>query len=411
MDEAPTSTGAPVDVVGIDPGGWPALDDGARTVLAAADVVLGSTRQLALLPAAVTATRVAWPSPMLPALDALLAEHAGRRVAVLASGDPMQHGVGATLADRLGAARLRVHPRPSSTQLACARLGWAVHDVAVVSTLTQPADAVVAHLAPGRRVAVLVPSAAGVAAVAAVLRDRGWAGSTVVALSDLGGPAEQVAAGTAADPPSAGSDLVVVAVECAADPGTAALGLAAGLPDAAYDHDGQLTKRDLRATALARLAPSPGELLWDVGAGAGSVGVEWMRAHPSCRTIAVERDPVRAARVSANAAALGVPRLRVVEGSAPAALADLPAPDAVFVGGGATAPGLLDRCWAALRPGGRLVVHAVTLESVEVVQARQRAHGGELTRVQVEHAEPLGGFTVWRPALAVVQLAARKETT
>ncbi|MGB3284767.1 precorrin-6Y C5,15-methyltransferase (decarboxylating) subunit CbiT, partial [Mycolicibacter algericus] len=182
-------------------------------------------------------------------------------------------------------------------------------------------------------------------------------------------------------------------------------GWTAGLPDDAYDHDGQLTKRDLRACALARLAPAPGQLLWDVGAGAGSVGIEWMRAHPSCRAIAVEADQTRAQRISGNARKLGVPALRVVNGRAPAALADLPAPDAVFIGGGLSRPGLLAACLTALGSGGRLVAHGVTLETETQLAAAYREHGGELSRIQVEHAEPLGTFTGWKPARAVTQWA------
>ena len=181
-----------------------------------------------------------------------------------------------------------------------------------------------------------------------------------------------------------------------------------GLPDEAYDHDGQLTKRHVRAATLAALAPAPGELLWDVGGGAGSVAIEWMRTHPSCRAVTVERDPVRAARIAANAERLGVPGLRVHTGAAPAALAGLPTPDAVFVGGGLTAPGLLDACWAALPPGGRLVANTVTLESEALLAERHHRHGGELVRLSVAHAAPVGGFTGWRQAMPVTQWAVRK---
>ena len=397
-----------LDVVGIGADGWRGLADDARRAVRDAEVLLGSTRQLALLPADVPGRRVAWPSPLLPALQPLLTQHAGRRVCVLASGDPMLHGIGATLARLLGPDRLRVHPYPSSVSLACARLGWPEQDAVVVNLLSQPADVLAAQLAPGRRALVLVPVGAAVPDVCEVLRRNGFGPSTVVVLADLGGDAEKVLAGTANAPPSSSSDLTVVAVECVAAPGARVLATVPGLPDDAFDSDGQLTKRDLRASALARLAPRPGELLWDVGAGAGSVGIEWSRHHPSCRAIAVEQDPTRAARLAANARRLGVPALRVVQEQAPESLTELPEPDAVFVGGGVSVPGVLEASWERLRPGGRIVVHAVTRESESVVSRWYDMAGGELTRVQVEHAAPLGSFTVWRPALAVVQWYAVK---
>jgi precorrin-6Y C5,15-methyltransferase (decarboxylating) len=242
--------------------------------------------------------------------------------------------------------------------------------------------------------------------VAAMLVQDGYGDSPVTVLGDLGSSSESRLDGTAAGWATAEAPaLNVVCVEVVAGPDTRVLSTLPGLPDEAFESDGQLTKRDLRALALSRLAPVPGELLWDVGAGAGSVGVEWLRSHPRCRTVAVEAVPERAERVRRNAHRLGVPALDVRLGSAPDALADLPEPDAVFVGGGATAPGVLEACWDRLRPGGRLVVHAVTLETEAAVVAWHGSVGGELTRVAVEHAEPLGSFTGWRPARPVVQWA------
>jgi len=397
-----------LDVVGIGADGWRGLPEDARAAVRDAEVLLGSTRQLALLPAGVPGRRVAWPSPLLPALQPLLEEHAGRRVCVLASGDPMFHGIGATLARVVGAERMRVHAHPSSVSLACARLGWPAQDVVVVNLLSQQADVLAAHVASGRRLLALVPSSTAVTDVCEVLRANGFGPSTVVVLADLAGDAEQVWAGSADAPPPSTSDLAVVAIDCVAAPGTRVLATVPGLPDDAFDNDGQLTKRDLRASAIARLAPHPGELLWDVGAGAGSVGIEWSRHHPSCRAVAVEQDPARAERLAGNARRLGVPGLSIVRGEAPGSLAGLPRPDAVFVGGGVSVPGVLDVGWRALRPGGRIVVHAVTRESEAVVSRWCATAGGELTRLQVEHVAPLGSFTVWRPALAVVQWYAVK---
>ncbi|MBH5333585.1 precorrin-6y C5,15-methyltransferase (decarboxylating) subunit CbiE [Streptomyces pactum] len=398
-----------VTVVGIGADGWSGLGAAGREALCDAEVVLGGPRQLALLPDGCTAERVPWPSPLRPAVPGLLAAHAGRRIAVLASGDPMFFGIGRTLAELLGPEELRVLPHPSSTSYACARLGWALEETEVVSLVGRPRAALTAALYPGRRLLVLSAGAHTPAEVAALLRDRGYGGSRMQVLEQLGGAAERRLDGTAADwPHPPGDPLNLVAVECAADPGTPPLSTVPGLPDDAYEHDGQLTKRHVRAATLAALAPRPGDLLWDVGGGSGSIAVEWLRAHRSCRAVSVERDPVRAERIARNAETLGVPRLRVVTGAAPGALAGLPAPDAVFIGGGLTAPGLLDACWAALPAGGRLVANTVTLESEALLAERYRRHGGELVRLAVARATAVGGFTGWRQAMPVTQWAVVK---
>ncbi len=391
-----------VTVVGIGADGWAGLAEPGRAAVRAAEVLLGAPRQLDLVAGHTGAEPRPWPSPMLPALPGLLAELAGRKLCVLASGDPMVHGVGATLARALGPDRLDVLPHPSSVSLACARLGWAVDGVEVVSAVGRPLARVRRVLAPGVRLLVLSEGAATPGALAALLVDAGYGASAMTVLAQLGGPAERCTSGTAAGwshPP--GDPLNVVAVACAADAGAPLRGEVPGLPDAAYDHDGQLTKREVRAVTLAHLAPRPGELLWDVGAGNGSVGIEWLRAHRTCRAVAVESDGARADRITANAGALGVPHLQLVRGRAPGALAGLPAPDAVFVGGGVTAPGVLDACWAALPPGGRLVANAVTLQAETVLAEGHARLGGELTRVAVARAAPVGRFTGWRPAMPV----------
>ncbi len=250
--------------------------------------------------------------------------------------------------------------------------------------------------------------AGGAARVAHVLRERGYGPSRLVVLERLGAPEERLVDTTADEWDGDAHPLHAVAIECEARPGAALLSPSPGLPDDAYEHDGQLTKRHVRALTLAALVPLPGQLLWDVGAGAGSIAIEWLRAERGARAIAVEREPERAARATANALRLGVPQLDVRTGAAPDALADLPAPDAIFVGGGLSAPGLLERCWAALAPGGRLVANAVTLEGEQTLIGARGAHGGELTRIEIAHAEPLGGYTSWRPQRPVVQWAAQK---
>ncbi|MGY1839891.1 MULTISPECIES: precorrin-6y C5,15-methyltransferase (decarboxylating) subunit CbiE [unclassified Modestobacter] len=395
-------SGFSVTVVGIGADGWDGLSPVAQRAIAGAEVLRGSARQLDLVPPAVTAERVPWPAPMTPALAGLPDAHPGRRVVVLASGDPMFSGVGTSLVRLFGADAVEVVPHPSSVTLACARLGWAVEETTVVSVVGRPVELLAPHVTPGRRLLVLGSDGRTPAEIADRLTAWGHGGSRLTALAQLGGPGEGRSTGTAAAWPHPETDpLVVTAVEVVTDPGATPLPTVPGLPDDAYLNDGQLTKRDVRAVTLARLVPLPGQLLWDVGAGAGSIGIEWMRVHPTCRAVAVEADPARAERIARNADRLGVPDLRVVPGSAPDALVDLPPPDAVFVGGGATTPLLLDTVWAALAPGGRLVVNAVTLESEAVLAEWHGRCGGSLTRLSVAQAQPVGGFTGWKPAMPV----------
>ncbi|MQS36398.1 precorrin-6y C5,15-methyltransferase (decarboxylating) subunit CbiE [Streptomyces katsurahamanus] len=409
---AVTPAAAPdVTVVGIGADGWAGLPGPSREALAAAEVLIGGVRQLALLPVRpCTGERVAWPSPLRPAVPALLAAHSGRRIAVLASGDPMHYGIGRALTEVLGAGGLRVLPHPSSLSLAAARLGWPLEDTEVVTLVGRPAARLAAALHHGRRLLVLSAGAKTPGEIAALLREHGFGPSRMRVLEQLGGEQERIGVEARADdwPHPPGDPLNVVAVECRRAPGAARLGAVPGLPDTAYEHDGQLTKRHVRAATLGALAPAPGELLWDIGGGSGSIAVEWMRTHPSCRAVTVERDPVRAGRIARNADRLGVPGLRVVTGAAPAALAGLPLPDAVFIGGGLTAPGLLDACWAALAAGGRLVANTVTLESEALLAEGYRRQGGELVRLAVAHAVPVGGFTGWRQAMPVTQWAVTK---
>ena len=387
---------AGVTVVGIGADGWAGLAEPGRAAVRDAEVVLGGPRQLALVAGHTDAEARAWPSPLLPALPGLFAGLRGRRVCALASGDPMHYGLGATLARVLGPVEVLTHP--SSVALACARMGWAAESVEVVSAVGRPLAAVRRVLAPGARVLVLSEGAGTPGELAALLADDGWGDSALTVLEQLGGPAERRLDGTARDwthPP--GDPLNLVALSCVG-PGRA---LTPGLPDDAFEHDGQLTKREVRAVTLALLGPRRGELLWDVGAGNGSIALEWLRAHPTCRAVAVEPDPARAARIAANADALGVPGVRVVAGRAPEALDGLPTPDAVFIGGGVTADDVLPRCWDALPAGGRLVANAVTVESEGVLGAARARLGGELTRLSVARATPVGGFTGWRPAMPV----------
>jgi precorrin-6Y C5,15-methyltransferase (decarboxylating) len=391
-----------ITVVGIGADGWAGVPDRLREVVVDAAVVLGGRRHLALLPDVPGQRREPWPTPLRAGLPALLDGLSEGSVVALASGDPLVSGIATTLIEQLGADRVRVLPSLSSVALARAELRWPAGSHATVSVVGRDLSLVRRELAPARRILVLSADESTPAAVAALLSEVGYGASRMTVLGDLGTPAETRRDGTAAAWSGPSPRLNVVAVECA---GPHVGGWVAGLPDDAYEHDGQLTKRDLRASALARLAPTPGEHLWDVGAGAGSVGIEWMRAHPACTTTAVEADPARAARIGRNAACLGVPGLTVVTGRAPEALAGIAAPDAVFVGGGATRPGVLDACLAALRPGGRLVVHGVTLETEQLLASHYARFGGELTRIGVETTAPIGSFTGWAPARTVTQWA------
>ncbi|MFG2926026.1 precorrin-6y C5,15-methyltransferase (decarboxylating) subunit CbiE [Streptomyces sp. NPDC048305] len=414
MSPAPLPPAVPgppsaVTVVGIGADGWAGLPETARAALRDAEAIVGGERQLGLLPPECAGRRLPWPSPLRPAVRGLLAGLSGSRTAVLASGDPMFYGIGRALTEELGSASLRVLPHPSSVSYACARLGWPVEDTEVVTLVGRPTARLAAALHDGRRVLVLSADASTPATVASLLRDRGFGPSRVRVLEQLGGTAEECLDGTAdtwTHPP--GDPLNVIAVDCRTAPGTLRLGAVPGLPDEVYESDGQLTKRHVRAATLGVLAPAPGELLWDVGGGSGSIAAEWMRTHPSCRAVTVERDPLRAERIVRNADRLGVPGLRVVTGRAPDALAGLPVPDAVFIGGGLTAPGLLEACWDALRPGGRLVANTVTLESEALLGAWHRRLGGDLVRLAVAHAVPVGGFTGWRQAMPVTQWSVRK---
>jgi precorrin-6Y C5,15-methyltransferase (decarboxylating) len=304
---------------------------------------------------------------------------------------------------------MTVVPGPSAFALACARLGWPRAEVETLTLHGRPLAQIHPHLYPGARVLILSEDAATPARVAAGLRERGYGASRMTVLEHMGGPSERVIESTAATWDADDiADFNTIAIACAAGPGTLLLPRVAGLPDTAFGHDGQLTKREVRAAALAVLAPVPGQLLWDVGAGSGAIGIEWMRSHFTCRAIAVERAPARAAIIRANADALGVPKLELVEGAAPDALADLEAPDAIFVGGGLSQLEIFATCWTALSPGGRLAANAVTVEGEQALFKCREKWGGSLTRIAVSRAEPIGRLTGWSALRTVTQFSVIK---
>lgn len=393
-----------IDVVGVGADGR--LGPRERALVEAAEVLLGGPRHLADAPG--DAEKVPWPTPLRAGLPALLDRYAGRRIVALASGDPLVAGIAATLIDLLGPGAVRVHPAVSSVALARARMGWPADTCAVVRVRGDDLTDLRRALAPGVRLIILSADETTPAAVAACLRDRAYAGSRLTVLGRLGADDEtRVEFAADAAVPGDLPRLNVVAVEVAG-PGTGAAAGTPGLPDELFPTTrGQLTKRHVRATALAMLAPRPGELLWDLGAGSGSVSIEWARSHPACRAVAVERDPERAALVAENAARLGAAGVRVVEGAALDRVSTLETPDAVFVGGGATRE-LIDAAYAALRPGGRLVVHAVTLETQALLVLARRDLGGDLFEIGIREAEPIGRYTGWVSARPVHQWVVAK---
>lgn len=399
---AQTAPVAPwLSIVGIGEDGADGLSPTARRLIEQAEVVFGGRRHLDLAGSLLRGEAKAWPSPF--SVEEVVAAR-GRTVCVLASGDPFLHGVGSTLARQIAAAEMTVVPAPSSFSLAASRLGWALPETGCLSLHGKSIDLVRPHLHPKARLLALTSDAEGPAQVARLLSESGFGPSRLHVLEALGGPRERVRDAVAETFALTDIDgLNVLGIEVIASPDARILPRAPGLSDALFETDGQITKREIRALTLSALAPRRGELLWDIGGGSGSVSVEWMLADPSLSAIAIEHKAERAARIRRNAATFGVPGLRVVEGPAPEALDGLPTPDAIFVGGGATVPGVLDTAIAALRPGGRLVVNAVTLETEALVLARRAELGGELIQVAVSRAAPLAGMTAWRPAIPIVQ--------
>ncbi len=391
-----------ITVVGIGADGMPGLSRNSQDELTRATVVYGSPRQLELLDDSVTPNRREWPSPMLPTLPALFDEADGD-VHVVASGDPLLHGIGATLIRLFGARRVRVLPHVSSVTLACARMGWTVPDTEVISLVTAPPHTAVRR---GGRAIVLSRDAHTPATLARLLNESGRGATELTVLEQLGGPGERRVDGTARDwataPPVGIHDLNVIAVAYLPDERRAH-----ALPDDVFAHDGQLTKQSIRAVTLAALGPRPGELLWDVGSGSGSIAIEWSRSAAGCAAVAFERDEQRRDRILSNVTAFGV---RVdVRGGAPESLDGAPDPDVIFIGGGVTQPGLLQACFDRLPRGGRLLVNAVTLESEAVVAQWYSKEGGEVRRYQHYQGGAVGGFTGWRPALPVTQWAVTKR--
>jgi precorrin-6Y C5,15-methyltransferase (decarboxylating) len=389
-------------LVGIGEDGIDGLVPAAKGLIAQAEFVVGGKRHLALA-GSLKAETMTWPSPIENALDAI-EERRGRSICVLASGDPFFFGVGAMLMRRFPANEMISIPAPSAFALAASRLGWSQQDCALLTLHGRPLEAIMPNLQPGARILALSWDDATPAKLAALMTTHGMGRSRLTICEAMGGPCERVRT-TEAQHFALGnvSTLNTIALEIVADLGARILPRAAGLPDEWFEHHGQITKREIRAMTLSALAPRRGELLWDVGSGSGSVAIEWMLADPANAAVAIELRHDRVQRIARNALSFGVPGLSVVAGEAPHAFADLARPNAIFVGGGASAPGMVERAYDTLNEGGRLVVNAVTLETQAACVAWRARWGGELTQIAIAHAEPVGRYSGWRAAMPIVQ--------
>ena len=393
-------------VIGVGVDGLDDLPPASRALIDNAEVLTGGDRQLEMAPHT-GAPRIPMQSPIEVALDKL-AEHRGKRVVALASGDPLHYGIAATFLRRFAPGEMRVLPHHSAFTLACARMMWARQDVLDLSVHGRPLAALQRHVQPGAKLLILAQDGATAADLAGLLVARGFGPSRIAALEHLGGADETIIAATAegwAVPRT--RDLVTLAIDCIPGPKPILLPVTPGLPDDAFEHDGQITKRETRAVTLSSLAPRPGQMLWDVGAGAGSIAIEWLRTDPTMRAVAIERDPIRADRIARNALALGAPDLRIQRGEAPAALAGLPQPDTVFLGGGVSVPGVIEACWAALPSGGRLVANAVTDGSVAALVKHRSLHGGDLICLAVSRIDERE-ISGWRALHPITQLCSIK---
>jgi precorrin-6Y C5,15-methyltransferase (decarboxylating) len=394
-------------IIGMGADGYEGLSAKARLKIAEAEVIVGSDRMLELIPPS-PAERHHWPQPFSAAYEQIKAFH-GRRTVILATGDPLNYGVARKILEALPFAEMEIIPHLSAFSLAAARMGWSLPDCDTLTLHGRPATGLEPFIQPGVRLLALTENASTIGEVARRLAARGYGESEITVLESMGGRDERISTFRAQDfAGGAYSDLNTLAIHCIAAPGAAHLPRVPGLPDDAYVHDGQLTKREVRAATLAALAPSPDALLWDVGAGCGSVAIEWMRAARGAQAVAFESNEERLRMIAENADRLGVPRIKIVPGHAPETLAGQPAPDAVFIGGGMGVPGVFEAAWAALRPLGRMVANVVTLEGELHLVDLQEKHGGELVRIEVSHQTSIGKLRALKPRMAVLQWRATK---
>lgn len=389
-------------IIGIGDNGLDSLTPPARLLFEAARTVIAPARVLERVDCGEREV-IPWTFGVRQTLE-LLRERRGRPTTILATGDPMHFGIGATLMRELDVTELRIIPSPSAFSLAASRLGWALQNVAQISLHGRSVHGLVADIQPGARIIALTSVGRTVVEAAQILVGQGFGPSKLRVLEHMGGPDERIVTGTAAgfaEQMPGFADFNTLAIDCVAAPGARILPAVPGLPDSAFRHDGQLTKREVRAVTLSHLAPAPGAVLWDIGAGCGSVGIEWMRAALGAKAIAIESQQSRRDMMAENALMLGAPALEIVAGTAPEALADLVQPDAIFIGGGISNAGVFEAAWTALKPHGRLVANAVTVEGEARLFALQAAHGGALSRLQISRAEPVGRFLGWKPLMPV----------
>lgn len=395
-----------LSVIGVTEEGGDSLTPSAIELVRSAEVLIGGQRHLDMFPEA-QAEKLNWTRP-LKHLAERIGEFQDRRTVVLATGDPLNFGIAAKLLQIVPIEETLIIPAPSAFSLVAARMGWSLPDVECITLHGRPAERLLAWPEPALKIIALSGDAETPPRVARMLVDAGYGQSRMTVFGHAGGPRETRTSGVAADWGAEIPDLNTMAIECVADEGTVSTGRTAGLPDDMFEHDGKMTKREIRAITLSRLAPVRGGLLWDVGSGCGSVGIEWMRAAPEARAIGVEPDTSRRDMAAKNAAQLGVPEFRQIDGLAPEALTGLTQPTAIFIGGGTSHPEVIDACWTALPSGGRLVANAVTLEGQAVIMAAHRNIGGDLIRIGIDRASPVGDMTGWRPAMPVTQWAAIK---
>ncbi len=426
-----------LSIVGIGEDGLNGLNPVGRSLLSQATLVVGGDRHLAMLPSDDTRERLLWTAPIEDSVNQII-QHRGQAVCVLASGDPMCYGIGVTLTRQIAIAEMTIVPAPSAFSLACARLGWALTEIETLSLCGRNPALLNALLYPEARLLILSADQSTPATVAQLLTQQGYGDSQITVLERMGGTHERITSGIASTWTATNlADLNTIAIHAHFTPPphhhsklktqnsklnispteTLRVGNASpkdlqnlllsprlpGLPDTAYHHDGQLTKREVRAITLSALAPLPGQLLWDVGAGCGSITIEWLRSDRRCRAIAIEQHPTRLHYIADNAIALGTPTLTIIAGAAPIALKGLPEPDAIFIGGGLTTPELLETCWRSLRLGGRLVANAVTVEGEQMLFQWQHQLGGELSRIAIQRAEPVGKFLGWKAMAPITQ--------
>ncbi|WP_137702465.1 precorrin-6y C5,15-methyltransferase (decarboxylating) subunit CbiE [Marimonas lutisalis] len=387
-------------IVGIGEDGLDGLTPATRAVVEAAEIIIGGDRHHTLSDS-ITAQRVAWPSPFDALIDTLKS-YKGKRVVVLATGDPLWFSVGARIGRSIDPAEIIFHPQLSAFQLASARMGWSMADLETLTVHGRPVEQMIAFIQPDARLLILTTGAETPAQIARFLTERGFGKSRMTVLASMGGADEQRFDGIAENWSHTVPAFNTLAVECIAAPDAALLPRVPGLPDDMFRSDGTMTKQEVRAATLSKLMPMRGALLWDIGCGCGSVAIEWMRSARYARAIGIEPRPDRRDMAAANALALGTPRLHLLDGRVPEALTGLEAPDAIFIGGGLSIE-TFEAAWAALRPLGRLVANAVTLESEAVLLQLHKKHGGQLVKLSVARAEPVGPRTGWRPLMPVTQ--------